>query len=63
MSYCRQQMKYFLLIIILCSLLTACDRVPSEIKSVCAVDHFVINAKTNKAAEIAYEACIARMGY
>ena len=56
-------MKYFLLIIILCSLLTACDRVPSEIKSVCAVDHFVINAKTNKAAEIAYEACIARMGY
>ena len=41
-------------------ILVSCERVSDKAKAYCSGDHNVINAKTDRAAKIAYDGCVIR---
>jgi hypothetical protein len=51
-------MKKLLLIIVLGLLFSGCDRVSDKVKEACGVETDVLNAKTDRAAKYAFEACV-----
>ena len=51
-------MKKLLGIVILGLMLQGCDRVSDKVKEICGVEPDVLNAKTDKAAKYAFEACV-----